>query len=105
MTKPIKLTPTQEEIVDAMRVHGGNLERWRGGFWTYPGVEVVGHRSGDMLYPVPAVSWQMKSIEALVRLGVVEVSPPEHPTEATTLDAWRGWTHVKLSAEVPTVVP
>lgn len=65
-----RLTPTQTEILAAMREHGGELVRMSGGFWTYPGcpTKVVGR---DV---VPERYWTIQSVRALMRLEFVRES-------------------------------
>lgn len=63
-----RLTPTQIEILGAMRANGGELVRIAGGYWTYPGcpTRVAGGEE------IPTRYWGVQSVAALMRLGHVD---------------------------------
>lgn len=69
----VKLSPTQEAIVAAMRANGGVLVRLKGGFWTYRGcpTKEVGWAVREA---IPETYWATGSVQALLRYGVVEAS-------------------------------
>ena len=39
MTKAEALSKQMQDVLDVATKHGGILERWPGGYWSYPGVK------------------------------------------------------------------
>lgn len=66
----VKLSATQQKALDCAKAHGGALERWTGGFWTFPGAPTVADHGG---YKVPAEHYGWPTIKALIDRGIFEV--------------------------------
>lgn len=63
-------SPTQQEAIHMISEHGGVIERWKGGFWTYSGCEIRRHvTDGNDNYDVPAWSVGSQTVDALVKRG------------------------------------
>lgn len=51
--------------------HGGELVRWKGGFWTYPNCPIV---QSNQLYNVPAWYIGWRTVLALEKRGALEIA-------------------------------
>lgn len=73
----MKLSETMQAALDAAKANGGRLERWSGGFWTYPGCtwEV---KNLPMPTRVPEVHFGTQTIHALIDRAVVKISRRSH---------------------------
>lgn len=87
----MKLSPTMQAALDMARTHGGRLERWPGGFWTYPACP---HQVKNLPMPckVPDQHVGAHTIHALRTRGLVRVSRCSegivgYPTEVEVVDA------------------
>jgi hypothetical protein len=72
-------SPLSEKAIDALaKLHEhGELERWKNGYWTYPGC-AVHHRSGSASYKwggfnVPLWSVGTRTITSLIKRQIVVV--------------------------------
>lgn len=68
-----KLSPTMKDALAEGLAHGGVLERWRGGWWTYPGCPVK-KRTADG-YDVPEWSCGVDTLRALGLRGHATFDP------------------------------
>lgn len=73
----VKLSPTMQGALDVARQHGGRLERWSGGFWTYPG---CASQTKNLPMPTLVPDWYVSThtIHALIDRGVMRVSKRAH---------------------------
>jgi hypothetical protein len=70
----MKLSAVMQTAVNTAKQHGGELELWRGGFWTYPGCPSTHAVSDFDGKPQPVPSWYVgtTTIHALLRRGAIE---------------------------------
>lgn len=68
----MKLTPSQQEVLESLKRHG-TLLKYSGGFWSAPGVELKrlggGGPEGDSMIPV--WSFGTNTIKAMLRKGTI----------------------------------
>ena len=73
----LKVSPTMQKTLDNMREHGG-LERWQGGFWTYPGCAIHHRMEANRAYPegVPVPAWWVDfgTVKALLKRELIEIT-------------------------------
>lgn len=71
----MKLSASMQLALDKAKEHGGELHRWPGGFWTYPGCDRIGRSYGDSSgYSVPLWHCGTNTVMALVSRGVLEIT-------------------------------
>jgi len=65
-TTEMVLSPTMQAALNVVRNHGGRLERWPGGFWTYHGCLRQPHTG----YPTWSIG--TTTVQALVKRGALQ---------------------------------
>lgn len=71
-SKPVKLSPTQQNAVDYMKANGGSLKRYPGGIWMKLGLTGKAVEQGLL---IPGEVWfATPTIKALIAAGAVTVS-------------------------------
>lgn len=75
-----KLSPTMAHALNKARFLGnGQLERWPGGFWTYPGCPWKQGTGQNARYRIPAWSVSTHTVDALLRRGLVKSIEEQRP--------------------------
>ena len=68
-----KLSPTMQNVLDILKEHK-ELVRYKGGFWSWNGVEFKRRTFNRMdCYDVPAWHCDVKTLRALHKRGLVEL--------------------------------
>ena len=93
--RPARRSTTQRELLDRIRSHGGVLERWKSGHWTYPGCPVTGRlKFGN---PVPTEHCGWATVSSLVDAGLLHVTASTATRSATRVST----EPVPTAAEAP----
>jgi len=82
------LSTTQHEAVLMLSRNGGRIERWPGGFWTYPGCVSSTAKGPGWTYRVPVWWVPTQTVRSLLRKGLLVHGEGEILVLSADWDEW-----------------